>query len=125
MNVTGELLDLQRLTDQRRETDLLVSVCSAIEGMKLLWKKSHWDYYVWCTCHSWRTLICNKVSEEGGKAIKLHCIIRQEVLCTKHLKYDHDMKLVVKTINLFALRPCATASLNSFYSTFRLNLEML
>ncbi|XP_077340540.1 general transcription factor II-I repeat domain-containing protein 2-like [Lithobates pipiens] len=39
------------------------------------------------------------VIEEGGKAIKLHCIIHQQVLCAKHLKYDHVMKPVVKTIN--------------------------
>lgn len=40
------------------------------------------------------TLICNKVSEEGGNAIKLHCIIH-----AKHLKFDHVMKPVVKAIN--------------------------
>ncbi|KAK3549650.1 hypothetical protein QTP86_005414 [Hemibagrus guttatus] len=45
------------------------------------------------------TLVCNKVSEEGGKAIKLHCIIHQEVLCAKHMKYDHVMKPVIKVIN--------------------------
>ncbi|XP_053505708.1 general transcription factor II-I repeat domain-containing protein 2A isoform X1 [Ictalurus furcatus] len=45
------------------------------------------------------TLVCNKVSEEGGKAIKLHCIIHQQVLCAKHLKYDHAMKPVIKAIN--------------------------
>ena len=50
------------------------------------------------------TLVCNKVSEEGGKAIKLHCIIHQQVLCAKHLKYDHVMKLVIKAINYIRSR---------------------
>lgn len=45
------------------------------------------------------TLICNKVSEEEGNAIKLHCIIHQQVLCAKHLRFDHLMNPVVKAIN--------------------------
>ncbi|XP_072274649.1 general transcription factor II-I repeat domain-containing protein 2A-like [Pyxicephalus adspersus] len=52
------------------------------------------------------TLICNKVIE-GGEAIKLHCIIHQQVLCAKYLKYDHVMKPVVKTGNFIrAKAPC-------------------
>ena len=35
MNVSEELLDLQSLKDQTRGTDLFVSVCSAIDDMKL------------------------------------------------------------------------------------------
>lgn len=31
------------------------------------------------------TLICNKVSQEGGKAVKLHCIFHQQVPCAKRL----------------------------------------
>ena len=50
------------------------------------------------------TLVCNKVSEEGGKAIKLHCIIHQQVLCTKYLKYDHILKPVIKAINYIRSR---------------------
>ena len=50
------------------------------------------------------TLVCNKVSEEGGKAIKRHCIIHQQVLCTKYLKYDHIMKPVIKAIKLYSLQ---------------------
>ena len=49
------------------------------------------------------TLVCNKLSE-GGKAIKLHCIIHQQVLCAKHLKYDHVMKPVIKAINYIRSR---------------------
>ena len=35
MNVSEELLALQSLMDQTRGTDLFVSVCSAVDGMKL------------------------------------------------------------------------------------------
>ena len=50
------------------------------------------------------TLVCNKASEEGSKAIKLQCIIHQQVLCAKHLKYDHVMKPVIKAINYIRSR---------------------
>ena len=39
MNVSEELLDLQSLKDQTKGTDLLVSVCSAVDDMKPPWNK--------------------------------------------------------------------------------------
>lgn len=50
------------------------------------------------------TLVCNKVSDEGGRAIKLHCIIHQEV-SVPHLKCDNVMKLVIKAINSIRSKP--------------------
>ncbi|OCT78218.1 hypothetical protein XELAEV_18029325mg, partial [Xenopus laevis] len=105
INVSEEILDLQSLKAQTRATDLFVSVCSAIDDMKLLWKKVTGIITDGAPAMAGErsglsTLVCNKVSEEGGKAIKLHCIIHQQVLCAKHLKYDHVMKPVIKLINL-------------------------
>ena len=45
------------------------------------------------------TRICKKVSDEGGDAVNLHCIIHQQVLCAKHLPFAHVMKPVAKEIN--------------------------
>ena len=39
MNVSEELLDLQSIKDQTKGTDLFVSVCSAIDDMKIPWNK--------------------------------------------------------------------------------------
>uniref|UniRef100_A0A087XRL1 HAT C-terminal dimerisation domain-containing protein n=1 Tax=Poecilia formosa TaxID=48698 RepID=A0A087XRL1_POEFO len=39
MNISEELLELQSLKDQTRGTDLFVSVCSAVDNMKLPWNK--------------------------------------------------------------------------------------
>ncbi|XP_068107468.1 general transcription factor II-I repeat domain-containing protein 2-like [Hyperolius riggenbachi] len=104
INVTEELLDLQSLKDQTRGKDLFVAVSSAIDDMKLPWNKVSGIITDGAPAMAGErsglsTLICNKVIEEGGKAIKLHCIIHQQVLCAKYLKYDHVMKPVVKTIN--------------------------
>ncbi|XP_068110957.1 general transcription factor II-I repeat domain-containing protein 2-like [Hyperolius riggenbachi] len=104
INVTEELLDLQSLKDQTRGKDLFVAVSSAIDDMKLPWNKVSGIITDGAPAMAGEqsglsTLICNKVIEEGGEAIKLHCIIHQQVLCAKYFKYDHVMKPVVKTIN--------------------------
>ncbi len=65
------------------------------------------------------TLICNKVSKEGSKAIKLHCIIHQQILCTKHLKYDHVMKPVIKTIHFIRSK----ALCHCQFKQFLLNIQ--
>lgn len=104
MNVIEELLDLQSLKDQTRGTDLFAAVSSAVDDMKLRGIKSRGLLRMAGPAMvgehgGLSTLVCKKVSEEGGKAIQLHCIIHQQVLCAKHLKYDHVMKLVIKAIN--------------------------
>ncbi|XP_078271885.1 general transcription factor II-I repeat domain-containing protein 2 isoform X1 [Rhinoraja longicauda] len=104
MNVEEELLDIQSLKGQTRGTDLVASVCSAVNDIKLPWSKISGIITDGAPAMAGErsglsTLIYNKVSEEGGNAIKLHCIIHQPVLCAKHLKFDHVMKPVVKTIN--------------------------
>ncbi|XP_063781329.1 general transcription factor II-I repeat domain-containing protein 2A-like [Pseudophryne corroboree] len=109
INVSEELLDLQSLKDQTRGTDLFVSVCSALDDMKLPWNKVTGIITDGAPAMAGErsglsTLVCNKVREEGGKAIKLHCIIHQQVLCAKHLKYDHVMKPVIKAINYIRSR---------------------
>ncbi|KAK7886513.1 hypothetical protein WMY93_026134 [Mugilogobius chulae] len=104
MNITEELLDLQSIKGQTRGADLFESVCSAVDNMKLPWNKVSGIITDGAPAmvgerSGLATLICNKVNENGGDAIKLHCIIHQQVLCAKHLKFDHVMKPVIKTIN--------------------------
>lgn len=87
-----------------KQEDLFATVCSAIDDMKLPWNKvagiiTDGTPAMAGERNGLTTLVCNKVSKEGGKAIKLHCIIHQHVLCATHLKYDHVMKLVIKAIN--------------------------
>lgn len=104
MNITEELLDLQSLKGQTRAVDLYDSLCSAVDSMKLPWSKVSAIVTDGAPAMAGgqsglATRICNKVSEHGGSAVKLHCIIHQQVLCAKCLQFDHVMKPVVKTIN--------------------------
>ena len=77
MNMREELLDLQSLKDQTTGKDLFVSVCSGLDDMKLPWNKVSGIITDGAPAMAGErsglsTLVCNKVSEEGGKAIKLH-----------------------------------------------------
>ena len=104
MNITEELLDLQSLKGQTRGVDLFDSLSSAVDGMKLPWSKVSAIVTDGAPAMAGgqsglATRVCNKVTEEGGSAMKLHCIIHQQVLCAKCLPFDHVMKPVVKNIN--------------------------
>ena len=104
MNVTEELLDLQSLKSQTRGTDLFSAVSTAVNDMKLSWNKMTGIITDGAPSMTGEqgglaAFISYKVSEEGGKAVKLRCIIHQQVLCAKYLQYEHIMKPVVKAIN--------------------------
>ena len=71
MNVSEEQLDLQSLKDQTKGTYLFVSVSSAVDNMKLLWNKVTGIIMDGAPAMAGErsglsTLVCNKVSEEGG-----------------------------------------------------------
>ena len=104
MNIKEELLDLKSLKDQTRGADLFYNVCSAVDNMKLPWSKVSGIITYGAPAMAGEqsglsTRICKKVSDEEGDAVKLHCIIHQQVLCAKHLPFAHVMKPVAKAIN--------------------------
>ncbi|KAK7919095.1 hypothetical protein WMY93_010379 [Mugilogobius chulae] len=50
-------------------------------------------------------LVQRKLEEENARpALALHCIIHQQSLCSKCLKYDHVMSVVVKCVNYIRSR---------------------
>ena len=103
MNIT-ELLDLQSLKGQTRGVDLFDSVCSAVDDFKLPWSKVSGIATDGAPAMAGEhrglsKLICDKVSEQGGNAVKQHCITHQQVLCAKCVKCEHVMQPVVITIN--------------------------
>lgn len=89
---TVQLLILScAIKGQTRGTDLFISVCEAVDVTKLPWTKV--SDIITDGAPSMAggrsrlsTLICNKVSKEAGDAIKLHSLIHQQALCSKHLK---------------------------------------
>ena len=61
-----------------------------------------------------------KLEEEGvEEAIALHCIIHQQALCSKCLKFDNVMSVVVKCINQIRSRGLK----NRMFRTFLEGIE--
>ena len=97
-------MDLKSLKGQTRKTDLFSNVCSAVEDMKLPQSKvseimTDGAFVMAGKQSKLSTRIYKKVSDEGGDAVKLRCIIHRQVLCTKQLSFDHVTKTVAKAIN--------------------------
>ena len=42
------------------------------------------------------SMVCAKVQENGGEAVKLHCIIHEETLCAKTVQLGDVMNTVIK-----------------------------
>ena len=82
MNIREKLLDLKNLKGQTRGADVFSSVCSAVDDMKLPWSKVNGittddEPAMDGEESGLPTRICKKVSDKGGSAVKLHCIIHQ------------------------------------------------
>ena len=45
------------------------------------------------------SMVCAKLKESGGEAVKMHCIIHQKVLRAKAIQLRDVMNTVVKTVN--------------------------
>lgn len=45
------------------------------------------------------SIVCRKVQDSGGEAVKMHCIIHQEAFCAKAVQLSDAMNTVVKTIS--------------------------
>lgn len=121
MNITEELLHLKSLKGQTRGADLFMSVSSAVDDMKLPWGKLSGIATDGAPAmvgerSGLATLICNKVSEQGGNAVKLHCLIHQQVLCAKCLKFEHVVTPVVKTINVIRAKALYHRQFQQFLS---------
>ena len=50
------------------------------------------------------SMVCDKVRESGGEAVKFHCIIHQEALFVKTIQLGGVMDVLVKTVNVIRAR---------------------
>ena len=50
------------------------------------------------------SMVCAKVQENGGEAVKMHCIIHQEALCAKTVQLGDAMNTIVKIVNIIRSR---------------------
>ncbi|XP_071059499.1 general transcription factor II-I repeat domain-containing protein 2A-like [Pseudochaenichthys georgianus] len=98
---TEELLTVKPMHGQTTAQEIFQQLCDAIADIGLPWKR-----FVGITTdgapsmtgrkNGLVALVQRKLEEE---AIALHCIIHQQALCSKCLKFDNVMSVVVKCIN--------------------------
>jgi len=67
---------------------------------ELCWNSNRWSP-INDREEEWTGSTCSKKLEEKDveEAIALHCIIHQQALCSKCLKFDNVMSVLVKCIN--------------------------
>ncbi|XP_074510983.1 general transcription factor II-I repeat domain-containing protein 2A-like [Sebastes fasciatus] len=103
--VMEELLTVIPMHGQTTAQEIFRQLCDAIVDASLPWKR-----FVGITTEGAPSmtgrknglvaLVQRKLEEEGvEEAIALHCIIHQQALCNKCLKFDNVMSVVVKCIN--------------------------
>ncbi len=110
VEVTEELLSLCPMHGRTTAKYIFQQLCDAIERAGLPWSR-----LVGITTdgapsmtgkkNGLVALVQRKLEEENADpAVVLHCIIHQQALCSKCLKYEHVMSVVLKCINYIRSR---------------------
>ncbi|MPV02237.1 hypothetical protein FVA96_23790 [Escherichia coli] len=107
--ITEELLDLRSLKGTTTGEDIFEAASGAIDKMELKWDElcgvaTDGAPAMTGEPKGMASMVCAKVPESGGEAVKLHCIIHQEALCAKTVQLGDVMTTVVKTVNIIRAR---------------------
>lgn len=106
--ITEEVLDLRSLKGTTIE-DIFEAVSDTIDMMGLKWDKlcgvtTDGAPAMTGERKGMASMVCSKVQESGGEAVKMHCSIHQEALCAKTVQLGDVMKTVAKTVNTIRAR---------------------
>lgn len=106
---TEELLDMMSLKGTTTGKDIFEAVSVAVEKMGLKWDKlcgvtTHGAPAMTGEHKGMASMVCAKVKESGGEAVRMHCIIHQEALCAKTVQLGDVMNTVVKTVTIIRAR---------------------
>ncbi|EZA55208.1 General transcription factor II-I repeat domain-containing protein 2B, partial [Ooceraea biroi] len=105
LSITEELLNIMPLKHTTTGEDILHSVEEAVANINLSWDKlasvATDDAAVMVGCYTGFVgcLKSKLIAQSKQKIYSIHCIIHQEALCAKSLKYDEVMKIVIKVVN--------------------------
>ena len=105
--VSEDLAALQSLTDTTTGEDIFGKVCQTMEKLNLDWSKlaSITTDGAPSMIGASRGLVRRMKREERGLTLPLqiHCLIHQQALCCKVLRWESVMKVVVSCINFIRL----------------------
>ncbi|XP_042272649.1 general transcription factor II-I repeat domain-containing protein 2-like [Thunnus maccoyii] len=119
--ITEELLDLQSLKGTTTGKDIFEAVSDSIDQAGLQWDKlcgitTDGAPAMTGEHKGMASLVCAKVRESGGEAVKMHCIIHQEALCAKTVQLGDVINTVVKTVNIIRARGLYHREFQAFLS---------
>ncbi|XP_030613825.1 general transcription factor II-I repeat domain-containing protein 2 [Archocentrus centrarchus] len=119
--ITEELLDLRSLKGTTTGKDIFEAVSDAVDNIGLKWDKlcgvtTDGAPAMTGERKGMASMVCAKVKESGGEAVKMHCIIHQEALCSKTVQLGDVMNTVVKTVNIIRARGLYHREFQAFLS---------
>ncbi|XP_065811264.1 general transcription factor II-I repeat domain-containing protein 2-like [Labrus bergylta] len=118
---TEALLDMMSLKGTTTGKDIFEAVSEAVEKMGLKWEKlcgvtTDGAPAMTGERKGMASMVCAKVKESGGEAVRMHCIIHQEALCAKTVQLGDVMNTVVKTVNIIRARGLYHREFQAFLS---------
>ena len=118
---TEELLNMMSLKGTTTGNDIFKAVSEAVKKMGLEWDKlcgitTDGAPAMVGECKGMASMVCARVKECGGEAIRMHCIIHQEVLCAKTVQLGDVMNTVVKVVNIIRARGLYHREFQAFLS---------
>lgn len=107
--ITEELLGLKSLKGTTTAVDIFEAVSDSIDKTGLKWDKlcgvtTDGAPAMAGARKGMASMVCAKVKETGGEAVKMHCVVHQEALCAKTVNLGDVMHTVVKTVNIIRAR---------------------
>ncbi|KAK2856688.1 hypothetical protein Q5P01_005423 [Channa striata] len=118
---TEELLDMMSLKGTTTGGNIFDAVSEAVEKMGLKWDKlcgvkTDGAPAMTGERKGMASMVCVKVKEIRGKAVRMHCIIHQEALCAKTVQLGDVMNTVVKTVNIIRAKGLYHREFQAFLS---------
>lgn len=126
LSITEELLNIIHLKNTTTGEDILSSVEKAVESINLSWDKlasvatDGAPAMVGCNTGFVGHLKSKLRAHSSQEIHSIHCIIHQEALCAKSLKYYEVMNIVIKVVNFnYRTEP---SSISRVFIFFRVRL---
>uniref|UniRef100_A0A3B3XNZ9 DUF4371 domain-containing protein n=1 Tax=Poecilia mexicana TaxID=48701 RepID=A0A3B3XNZ9_9TELE len=116
-----EILEQIILKGTTTGKDIFEAVSEAVEKMGLKWDKlcgvtTDGAPAMTGERKGMASLVCAKVKESGGEAVRMHCIIHQEALCAKTVQLGDMMNTVIKTVNIIRAKGLYHREFQAFLS---------
>ncbi|KAL0202287.1 hypothetical protein M9458_000305 [Cirrhinus mrigala] len=123
LNITEEFVELVPMTDTTTSNDIYASLIGALDRLKVDWSRAVSVATDGAPSMVGKkagvvTKLKEKIQKENPtqKFWNFHCILHQEALCSKTLKMDNIMNVVMKTVNFIRAKGLNHRQFEAFLS---------